>query len=69
MLVLTRKKSESVRIGDEIEVVVLEVNGKRVRLGFRCPPEISIHRTEVILEMAAEEHPFRANHESQLACV
>ena len=47
MLVLSRKKQESIRIGDEIEVVVLEVGRNRVRLGFRCPPHISITREEL----------------------
>jgi carbon storage regulator len=47
MLVLTRKPNESVVIGDGIEVTVLEIHGNRVRLGFRCPPEIPVHRAEV----------------------
>lgn len=55
MLVLTRKPKESVVIGDEIEITVLEVHGNRVRLGFRCPPEISIHRTEVRDRLQADQ--------------
>jgi len=47
MLVLTRKKSESIRIADEIEVVVLAVQGRRVRLGISCPREIPVHRHEL----------------------
>jgi len=47
MLVLTRKPQEAVRIGDDIEVVVLEVHGDRVKLGFRAPAEVPIHRGEV----------------------
>lgn len=47
MLVLTRKPNEKVIIGDGIEVVVLEIHGNRVRLGFRCPPEVPVHRAEV----------------------
>jgi carbon storage regulator len=49
MLVLSRKKQESIRIGDDIEVVVLEVARNRVRLGFRCPPNVSITRNELLL--------------------
>lgn len=47
MLVLTRKPGQRVRIGDEIEVTLLEVNGDRVRLGFSAPPHVAIHRQEV----------------------
>lgn len=47
MLVLTRKPNEKVIIGEGIEVVVLEIHGNRVRLGFRCPPEVPVHRAEV----------------------
>ncbi len=47
MLVLSRKLNEVVIIGQNIEVVVLEVHGDRVKLGFRAPMEVSIHRSEV----------------------
>jgi carbon storage regulator len=47
MLVLTRKKEQSVHIGTEIEVTVLEIRGDRVKLGFRCPPEVAVHRQEI----------------------
>ena len=47
MLVLSRKPYESVRIGEDIEIVVLEVHGDRVKLGFAAPAEVPIHRGEV----------------------
>ena len=47
MLVLSRKCRESVVIGSEITVTVLEVRGDRVKLGFRAPGEVAIHRAEV----------------------
>jgi carbon storage regulator len=47
MLVLSRKRNEAIKIGQDIEVVVLEVHGDRVKLGFRAPPEVPIHRAEV----------------------
>jgi carbon storage regulator len=46
MLVLSRKSNERIRIG-EIEVVVLEIRGKRVRLGISAPREISVERAEL----------------------
>ncbi|MBN2476025.1 MAG: carbon storage regulator [Pirellulales bacterium] len=46
MLVLSRKRGERIVIGQEIEVVVLEVRGDRVKLGFVGPAEVPIHRRE-----------------------
>lgn len=47
MLVLTRKQGQRVVIGGNIEVVVLESHGDRVRLGFVAPNEVPIHREEI----------------------
>lgn len=47
MLVLSRKKGEVIRIGENIELLVVEVRGDKVRLGFTAPAEIPIHRQEV----------------------
>ena len=60
MLVLTRKPGQRIRIGDEIEVTLLEVSGDRVRLGFSAPPDVTIHRQEVyerILQHDADPQP------------
>ncbi len=55
MLVLSRKTNESIRIADNIEVFVLEVKHGKVRLGFRCPDDVSILRKEVYDRTAADE--------------
>lgn len=47
MLILTRKSNESIIIGNNIEVKVLEIRGDQVSLGFSAPRNISIHRKEV----------------------
>lgn len=47
MLVLTRKVNQSIMIGDEIEVVVLEVRGEQVRLGIKAPRTVTVHRREI----------------------
>lgn len=47
MLVLSRKKDESVIIADEVIITVVEIRGDKVRLGIECPKEISVHRKEV----------------------
>ncbi len=54
MLVLTRHIDEAIVIGDEIEVVVVDVRGDRVRLGINAPKEISVHRKEVYELIQAE---------------
>ncbi len=47
MLVLTRKKNESIMIGDQIELVVLDINDSQVRLGIKAPKNVNIHRKEI----------------------
>jgi carbon storage regulator len=47
MLVLSRKTNESVMVDDCLEVVVLEVRGDKVRLGFKASPDLPIHRREI----------------------
>lgn len=47
MLVLSRKKNESIVIGDNITIVVVEIRGDKVRLGIKAPREVPVHRREV----------------------
>jgi len=47
MLVLSRKKDESIIINDNIVVTVVDIRGDKVRLGFDAPKEVPIHRREV----------------------
>lgn len=47
MLVLSRKKNESIIINDDITVVVVEIRGDKVRLGIEAPKEVPVHRNEV----------------------
>lgn len=47
MLVLSRRKNESVTIGDDIQVYVVEIRPGQVQLGFRVPKEVPVHRQEV----------------------
>lgn len=54
MLVLTRKKDQSIVINQNIEITVLEVQGDQVRIGINAPRDISIHRKEVFLQIADE---------------
>lgn len=54
MLVLSRKESEAIRIGDTIQVVVLGIRGKSVKLGIECPREVAVHREEIYLQLQAD---------------
>jgi len=47
MLVLSRKKNESIVIDGEVTITVVEVRGDKVRLGIEAPREIPIHRSEI----------------------
>jgi carbon storage regulator len=51
VLVLTRRIGERLRIGPSIEVVVLEVRGREVRLGVSAPASVPIHREEIYLKI------------------
>lgn len=60
MLVLSRKKNESIVIDNDITIVVVEIRGDKVRLGVEAPKEVPVHRREVFdairrNELAAEE--------------
>ena len=51
MLVLARKVNESIMIGDDIEVVVVDIKGDQVKLGIRAPKNVAIHRAEIYQEI------------------
>lgn len=51
MLVLTRKINESIMIGDEVEVCLLEIKGDKIRLGIKAPRSVPVHRKEVYEEI------------------
>jgi len=47
MLVLSRQRDETIMIGDEIEITVVDIRGDKVRLGINAPARIAVHRKEV----------------------
>jgi carbon storage regulator len=53
MLVLTRRAGESVMIGDDVVVTVLEARGDVIRIGIKAPREVQVHREEVYQELQA----------------
>jgi carbon storage regulator len=60
MLVLTRKKNESIMIGDSIEIKVLAIEGEQIKLGIIAPKHIDIHRKEIYIAIQ-EENKQAAN--------
>ena len=54
MLILTRKPGESLYIGDEVIVTVVEIKGNQVRVGIKAPPEKRIYREEIYMQILEE---------------
>lgn len=46
-LVLTRKLGQKIRVGDDVEVTILEVRSGQVKVGIKAPPEVKVHREEI----------------------
>ena len=61
MLYLTRKIGESVIINDDIEVTVVDIRGKSIKLGFTFPPEISVLRREIYERIQEENRAAAAS--------
>ena len=54
MLVLTRKLNESIMIGHDVKVTIVDVRGDQVKLGITAPRQIAVHREEMYLEIQRE---------------
>jgi len=57
MLVLSRKKNESIVINNDITIVVVEIRGDKVRLGVEAPKEVPVHRREVYEAIHRQDLP------------
>ncbi|MFB0555520.1 MAG: carbon storage regulator CsrA [Phycisphaerae bacterium] len=55
MLVLSRCKDESIMVGENIEVIIVDVQGNKVRLGITAPKDVSVHRKEVYETLQREK--------------
>lgn len=67
MLVLSRKKNESIVINDNVIVTVVEVRGDKVRIGIEAPRDVTVHRQEV-LEAILSEKLKLASDRSEESC-
>ncbi|MFJ6264925.1 carbon storage regulator CsrA [Lysinibacillus xylanilyticus] len=54
MLVLSRKKDESIMIGDQIEIKILAVEGEQIKIGIVAPKTVKVHRSEVFKAIQAQ---------------
>jgi carbon storage regulator len=54
MLILARRLNESIMIGDDIEIVVIDIKGDQVKLGIKAPKKITVHRKEIYQEIKQE---------------
>lgn len=67
MLVLARKVNESLMLGDDIEIVVVEIKGDQVKLGIKAPRSVQVHRKEIYMEIRAENIKAASSQASSLA--
>jgi len=67
MLILSRKKNESIIIGDNIEIMVTDVRGENVKLGVNAPRHISVHRKEIYDSIKSENISATETNTSHLA--
>ena len=60
MLVLSRQRDESIMIGDNVEITIVDVRGDKVRLGITAPKEIPVHRREIFDAIQREKAAAKA---------
>jgi carbon storage regulator len=54
MLVLSRQRDETIMIGDDVEITIVDIRGDKVRLGINAPKHVAVHRKEVYEEIQRE---------------
>lgn len=67
MLVLTRKKGQSIMIGNDIEISLVDIQGDQVRIGINAPKNVTIHRKEIFEEIKDENRLALANNNMNLS--
>lgn len=60
MLVLSRQRDESIMIGDDVKVIIVDVRGDKVRLGIEAPKHIPVHRMEIYEAIQREKAEAKA---------
>jgi carbon storage regulator len=67
VLVLSRQKDESIMVGDEVEITIVDVRGDKVRLGINAPRSIAVHRKEIYEAIQREKAQKAAEEGSEAA--
>ncbi len=65
MLVLSRQRDESIMIGDDVEIIIVDVRGDKVRLGITAPKNIPVHRREIYVAIQREKEESRKQQEKE----
>ncbi len=65
MLVLSRQRDESIMIGDDVEIIIVDVRGDKVRLGITAPKSIPVHRREIYDAIQREKNQKKEPQEEQ----
>lgn len=67
MLLLSRHKNESIMVGNDVEIFIIDIHGGRVRLGIKAPKDIPVHRREIF--DAIERNKGNSNNEREEKCL
>ncbi len=65
MLVLSRQRDESIMIGDDVEIIIVDVRGDKVRLGITAPKTIPVHRREIYDAIQREKEASQKQQEKE----
>jgi carbon storage regulator len=65
MLVLSRQRDESIMIGDDVEIIIVDVRGDKVRLGITAPKSIPVHRREIYDAIQREKNEKEAEEQAE----
>jgi len=65
MLVLSRQRDESIMIGDDVEIIIVDVRGDKVRLGITAPKSIPVHRREIYDAIQREKSQKKEQQEKE----
>ena len=66
MLILTRKLGESIAIGDDIKIVILDIKGRQVRIGVQAPRQTKVHREELYQAIMEQNKISAHSHSVQI---